>query len=192
MAMNQIQRMQWGAPGDEAGDREKREDNLEHEAEIPPGEAGLGTGRSALAGTGGLSQQKQSSWIHGHEVQVRSQKEGCGLLVHSGLWQQLSINCGLYVMMVIEIVFPFPTLFPIFIPLEVQKQWSGAPLGWHPDLWKGSCRLQEGTLPLLARLLFSVYFHWSSCEENQFGSDGKVAFRYLGAGKLLSCKWSGQ
>lgn len=57
------------------------------------------------------------SWIHGQEMQVSSQGAACGLLVHSGLWQQLPINCGLYVMMVIEIILPSRTLFPIFSPL---------------------------------------------------------------------------
>lgn len=131
MVMHQIQGRRWAAPGDEAGDRERRDGRedtykvgLRSLQEMGP-RAGLetGSGRDWRP----KSQQKQSSWIHGQEMQVGSQGAGCGLLVHSGLWQQLPINCGPYVMMVIEIVLPCPTLFPIFSPLEVQKHWSGVP-----------------------------------------------------------------
>lgn len=114
MAMNQIQGMQWGAPGDReesSGWEDTYNMRLRSLQEMGP-EAGLETGRSALAGIGGPNLSRSSSWIHGQEVQVGSQGDGCGLLVHSGLWQQLSNNCGLFVKMVSEIVLPSPTLFP--------------------------------------------------------------------------------
>lgn len=91
MAVNQIQGMQWGAPGDEAGHGERRDGRedtynvgLRSLQEMGP-EAGVETGRPALAGL---------------EAQVSAEAElldpwagdaggvsgaGCGLLVHSGL-----------------------------------------------------------------------------------------------------------
>lgn len=124
---------------------------------------------------------------------MRSQGAGCGLLVHSELGQQLSINCDLYVMVVIEIVLPSPTLVPIFF-----SHWKGS----STDLvfLRGDIQVC-GKVPAGSQKVPCLFWQdWFSVSIFTDPAEKKISskvmvewlFRYLSAGKLLSCKWPGQ